>query len=142
MRNPLLALLAAACVMVAHAQTPRSAADVTLWITLGDIDEIVEADAHTFKEIRHIKTDLHPHGLAISPDGSKLYLASDKTGDLQVFDARSGVAGGRIHVGNDPNQITLTKDGRFAYVPLRADDQIAVVQLDPLKIIASCASRI
>jgi YVTN family beta-propeller protein len=141
MRRPLL--LAAAVVLVpiaaavfgAHAQAMRPAADVTLWITLGDIDEIVEADAYTFKEIRHIKTDPKPHGLAVSPDGSKIYLASDKTGDLQVFDARKGVAEGRIHVGNDPNQITLTKDGRFAYVPLRADDQIAVVQLDPLKIV-------
>src|ERR1043165_117662 len=101
----------------------RATGDSTLWITLGDIDEIVEADPYTFKELRHIKTDPHPHGLAISPDGSKLYVASDKTGDLQVIDARGGIAGGRIHVGNDPNQITLTRDGRFAFVPLRDDDQ-------------------
>jgi len=141
MRRPLLWVAAlaaaplAAASLTARAEPPRMANDVTLWITLGDIDEIVEADPYTFKEIRHIKTDPHPHGLAISPDGSKLYLASDKTGDLQVFDARRGVAEARIHVGNDPNQITLTKDGRFAYVPLRDDDQIAVVQLDPLKIV-------
>jgi len=43
----------------------------------------VEMDPWTFTEIRRIKVDPHPHGLAISPDGSKIYVASDKTGNLQ-----------------------------------------------------------
>ena len=31
--------------------------DVTLWVTLGDSDQLVEVDAYTFKEIRRITTD-------------------------------------------------------------------------------------
>jgi YVTN family beta-propeller protein len=109
--------------------------DYTLWVTLGDIDQLVEVDPVTHREIRRIRVDPRPHGLAVSADGSKVYLASDKTGNFQVVDARTGRITGQIHIGNDPNQMTLTKDGRFAYVPIRGDSKIAVVQLDPLTLV-------
>jgi DNA-binding beta-propeller fold protein YncE len=114
--------------------------DVTLWVTLGDIDQLVEMDAFTFKEIRRITVDPKPHGLAASDDGSKIYLASDRTGNFQVVDARSGRVSAQIPLGKDPNQMALTKDGRFAYVPMRGEDQIAVVQLDPLKLVKKIPS--
>ncbi len=113
--------------------------DVTLWITLGDIDQLVEVDAYTFNEIRRIKTDPRPHGLAASADGSKVYLASDRTGNFQIVDTRRGAVVAQIPLGRDPNQMTLTKDGRFAYVPMRGEDSVAVVQLAPLKLVKKIA---
>ncbi|MEX2285406.1 MAG: beta-propeller fold lactonase family protein [Gemmatimonadota bacterium] len=124
-----LALLLATS--AAHAQNRA----VTLWVTLGDIDQLVEIDAYTFNEIRRIKTDPRPHGLAASADGSKVYLASDRTGNFQVVDTRRGAVVAQIPLGRDPNQMTLTQDGRFAYVPMRGEDSVAVVQLEPLKLI-------
>jgi YVTN family beta-propeller protein len=109
--------------------------DVTLWITLGDTDQLVEADAYTFKEIRRITTDPKLHGLAFSADGSKVYLASDRTGNFQVVDVRQGAVVEQINIGKDPNQMALTKDGRFAYVPMRGEDAVAVVQLEPLQLV-------
>jgi DNA-binding beta-propeller fold protein YncE len=111
------------------------ASDLVLWVPMGDGDELFEVDAMTFEVGRRFKIDPRPHGLAVSADGSRLYLASDKTGNLQVFDARTGAVTGQVHVGNDPNQITLTKDGRYAFVPLRGEDQIAVVRLEPLAVV-------
>jgi YVTN family beta-propeller protein len=126
--TPLAGLLIATAL---PAQTP----DISLWVTLGDSDQLVELDPYSFRELRRIKVEPKPHGLAISPDGSKVYTASDKTGDFQVIDARSGQTTGRIPIGNDPNQLTLSKDGRFAYVPMRGESKIAVVQLDPLRLV-------
>jgi len=71
----------------------------------------------------------------VSADGSKVFVTSDRTGNFQVIDARKGVITGQIHLGTDPNQLTLTKDERFAYVPLRGEDAIAVVELDPLRLV-------
>ena len=114
---------------------PGQDRDLTLWVTLGDSDQLVEVDPYTYGEIRRIKVDPRPHGLAISADGGTVYLASDKTGNFQVIDVRTGRITGQVNIGNDPNQMTLTKDGKFAYVPIRGDNQIAVVQLDPLKLV-------
>ena len=126
-----LLALALVSTLVAAAQ----ARDVTLWVTLGDIDQLVEVDAYAFKEIRRITVDPKPHGLAASADGSKIYLASDRTGNFQVVDVRRGAVAERINIGTDPNQMALTKDGRFAYVPMRGEDSVAIVQLSPLTLI-------
>lgn len=130
---PLAGLLAATAL-------PAQTSDISLWITLGDSDQLVEVDPHTFREIRRIKVDPKPHGLAISADGSRVYVASDQTGNFQVIDARSGRITGQIPIGNDPNQMTLTRDGRFAYVPMRGESKIAVVQLDPLRLVKKLPS--
>ncbi len=138
-----LAAVSCALALVVSLPSERTHAqgrDVTLWVTLGDSEGLVELDPYSFSEIRRIKTDPKPHGLAASSDGSKVYLASDRTGNFQVVDVRRGVVVEQIPIGNDPNQMTLTRDGRFAYVPLRGDDQIALVQLDPLRLVKKIPS--
>jgi YVTN family beta-propeller protein len=122
----LVAVFGVAALVSATAQTR----DVTLWVTFGDADQLVEIDPYTYKEIRRITTDPKPHGLATSSDGSKIYVASDRTGNFQVIDARSGKIEAQIALGKDPNQMTLTKDGRFAYVPMRGENSVAIVLLN------------
>jgi YVTN family beta-propeller protein len=136
-RRPILFAVLAAAALSAPAVVAQQ--DVTLWITLGDIDQLVEADPYTFKEIRRITTDPKLHGLAFSPDGSKIYTASDRTGNFQVVDVRKGAVVNQINIGKDPNQMALTKDGRLAFVPMRGEDAIAVVQLEPLKLLKKIA---
>lgn len=112
-----------------------TASDLVLWVPMGDGDTLYEVDATTFEVGRRFPIEPRPHGLAVSKDGSKLYLASDKTGNFQVFDARTGTVTAQVHVGDDPNQITLTRDERFAFVPLRGQDEVVVVRLDPLAVV-------
>jgi YVTN family beta-propeller protein len=109
--------------------------DAALWVTLGDSDQLVEVDAYAFTEIRRITTDPRPHGLAASADGSTIYVGSDRTGNFQVIDARSGKITAQIPLGKDPNQMTLTRDGRFAYVPMRGENSVAIVALNPLRLV-------
>lgn len=133
-------LLPALAGLLIATSLPAQSNDFSLWVTLGDSDQLVEVDPYTYRELRRITVDPRPHGLAISADGSKVYLASDQTGNFQVVDARSGQITGQIPIGNDPNQLTLSKDGRFAYVPLRGESKIAVVQLDPLQLVKKLPS--
>jgi YVTN family beta-propeller protein len=107
------------------AQT-ASGRNATLWVTLGDSDQLVEVDPYAFNEVRRITTDPRPHGLAASRDGSKIYVGSDRTGNLQVIDARSGRIEAQIPLGKDPNQLTLTADGRY----YRAGDRLMAARID------------
>jgi DNA-binding beta-propeller fold protein YncE len=50
-------------------------------------------------------------------------------------DARRGAVVAQIPIGKDPNQMTLTRDGRFAYLPVRGEDAVAIVELDPLRLV-------
>ncbi|MEK7401431.1 MAG: beta-propeller fold lactonase family protein, partial [Gemmatimonadota bacterium] len=116
-------------------EAPAQATQYSLWVTLGDSDQLVEVDATTFAPIRRIKVDRGVHGLAPTADGTKIYIASDKTGMFQIVDARRGTVVGQVPLGSDPNQMTLSKDEKFAYVPMRGESKVAVVQLNPLRVI-------
>jgi YVTN family beta-propeller protein len=136
------ARLAVVAALLLGVPSPVRADDVSLWVTLGDSDSLVEIDANTFKELRRIKVGARPHGLAASPDGSRLYVTCEVDGSFLVLDSVSGETMAQIPIGNDPNQLTVTHDGRFAYVPLRGENAIAVVQLDPLKLVKKLAADV
>jgi YVTN family beta-propeller protein len=140
MKAPLQLAMRLGLLLLLLATTLSAQSTHSLWVTLGDSDQLVEVDPVTFTEIRRIKVDRGVHGLAASADGSKIYVASDKTGNFQIVDARRGTILGQIHIGNDPNQMTITKDGRFAYVPMRGEAKVAVVQLDPLRLVKKLPS--
>jgi DNA-binding beta-propeller fold protein YncE len=107
----------------------------SLWVTLGESDQLVEVDPVSYNIIRRIRVDRGVHGLAPSKDGTKIYVASDKTGMFQIVDAKRGTVVGQVMLGNDPNQMTLSLDEKFAYVPMRGESKVAVVQLNPLRLI-------
>ena len=57
-----------------------------------------------------------PSGMALSPDGSKLYVALNGANTLGVVDTASNTLTGQIPVGNAPRQVVLADHGTVAYV--------------------------
>src|SRR5262245_40738721 len=99
---PTLKQVIASAFLVAGTLSAQEA-KYSLWVTLGDSDQLVEIDATTFNVIRRIKVDRGVHGLAPSADGTKIYIASDKTGMFQIVDAKRGTVVGQVELGSDPN---------------------------------------
>jgi DNA-binding beta-propeller fold protein YncE len=107
-----------------------------LFVDVSAADYIEVVDLGTRHAVDKIVVGKHPHGLALSHRtiaGHRydfLYVTVEDTGELVIVEARSHKILARVHVGNDPNQLTLTRDGRFAYVPLRGEAKVAVVELE------------
>ena len=57
-----------------------------------------------------------PSGMALSPDGSKLYVALNGANKLGVIDTATGTVLDEIPVGNAPRQVVLADGGTLAYV--------------------------
>ncbi len=57
-----------------------------------------------------------PSGMALSPDGSKLYVALNGANKLGVIDTATGTVLDEIPVGNAPRQVALADNGNVAYV--------------------------
>jgi len=70
-----------------------------------------------------------PIELALSPDGARLYVVCEGTGEVLALDARSGAFAGRLKVGRVPKGIALSSDGRRAWVTNSWDDTISEIDL-------------
>jgi YVTN family beta-propeller protein len=57
-----------------------------------------------------------PSGMALSPNGAKLYVALNGANTLAVIDTESNALVEQIPVGNAPRQVVLADDGTVAYV--------------------------
>ena len=57
-----------------------------------------------------------PHGVAIAPDGSRIYVTDESLSTLDVVDARTLKVSKRIPLSGRPNNVDVSKDGAHVYV--------------------------
>jgi YVTN family beta-propeller protein len=78
------------------------------------------------------------HAVWITNNGKDLYATNEVTNDIAKIDARTGTLLWNLPVGNRPSEILVTDDGRTAYVTVRNEDKVKVVDLTtaPARIVA------
>ena len=78
-----------------------------------------------------------PHGVTSSPDGARLYLTNEVRHTLDVVDAKTLAITARVPLSGQPNNVSITTDGRKVYVGIRSEpgalDVIDTVALKNIK---------
>ncbi|MHC4636955.1 MAG: beta-propeller fold lactonase family protein [Planctomycetota bacterium] len=70
-----------------------------------------------------------PTGLAIHPDGTRLYVTGESTqGQVQIVDLKSGKITA-VPVGHTPNAPVVSPNGKMLYVCNRFDNSVSVIDL-------------
>ena len=88
--------------------------------------------------VKTITVGLHPTGMALSPDGDRLYVTNANSDTVSVIATANDVVVKTIHVGQErreygpvlgssPNAIAVSPNGRRLYVANAAENAIAVV---------------
>lgn len=90
-------------------------------------DGIAVFDIRTAKVIRVLRGVSDPEQLAIAPDGTRLYVASEDTGKLVVIDVRTGSVVAALDVGGEPEGVATSSDGRFVLATSEENNSIAVI---------------
>ncbi|HYB31281.1 MAG TPA: alkaline phosphatase family protein [Solirubrobacteraceae bacterium] len=86
-----------------------------------------------------------PSGMALSPDGSKLYVALNGANKLGVIDTANDTVLDEIPVGNAPRQVELADNGTVAYVsneggrPANSSDRCTNLS-DGTPIVSNCST--
>ena len=57
-----------------------------------------------------------PHGVAIAPDGSRIYITEEPTKTVDVVDSKSLKVIKKIPLSGRPNNLAVSKDGRRVYI--------------------------
>jgi YVTN family beta-propeller protein len=110
-----------------------------LYVTNSAGDDVTVIDVATNKPIGRIVVGPHPHGIAV-PAAQNVILVTieghgkDKPGELVWIDPHTDQVTGRMNIGPMPNQLAVTPDGKFAYIPA-VDGHYEVVDLAQRKIL-------
>jgi YVTN family beta-propeller protein len=77
-----------------------------------------------------------PGRLAVSPDGSRVYVTADNLRQLSVIDTATNLVTATINLGGSPGDIAVSPDGTRGYVITRStqnsdDIWVAVINTDP-----------
>ena len=73
-----------------------------------------------------------PVGLAVTPDGSRVYVVNSADGTVSVIDTASNtISVLPIAVGGAPSDIAISPDGRRVYVVNHGDSTVSIVDGDP-----------
>ena len=102
-----------------------------VWVSGGDLAVI---DTRTKEVVARVKASEAETGrLRITPDGKKVVLALEKS--LAVFDARTRRRLGQVPLPVTPKVLTLSGDGRRAFLTNPEDHSMSVVDLRPLRFV-------
>jgi YVTN family beta-propeller protein len=132
MTRNLIGLFAAALLL--QAQAPRVLQTNSAGDNIHVIDPATNRVVGTIDEIEV------PHGVAIAPDGRRIYVTDESLSTLDVVDARTLKVTSRIRLSGRPNNVDVAHDGSHVYVGIAeapgAVDVIDTAALAKVKSIA------
>jgi YVTN family beta-propeller protein len=121
-----------------------------IYVQLSNFHGFVAVDFATGQEVARIEhppiEGEHPHtdglqgapahGLAVSPDGTRLWSTSKVYGYAYVHALPDLKEVGRVFVGQHPEWVTFTPDGRYLYSAAAGDNMVFVIDTTTLREVA------
>jgi len=102
----------------------------TLYITDATAKRVVFFDVPSGKVSHTVNMPQSPSGIALAPDGSRLYVAgAEPQGQVHVIDPATRRLVGRLPAGHTPTAVAVSPDGAKLYVSNRFNNQIGVYDL-------------
>ncbi|HEY2350519.1 MAG TPA: bifunctional YncE family protein/alkaline phosphatase family protein [Puia sp.] len=78
----------------------------------------------------------------LSPDKKELYISLWGGGELLIYNTRLNKITDRIKVGSNPNDLCITKNGRYLFVSNANDNSVSVIDLNAKKLIETLDAAI
>jgi YVTN family beta-propeller protein len=87
------------------------------------------SENHVPKERSFEPSNTLTHGLALSPDGSELWVTSLLDDSLYVYDVKANKITGRVQVGDGPNWVTFSPDGKYVCVSNTGTNDVSIIDV-------------
>ena len=95
------------------------------------VTERVEIPAQhtTLRQLQYETPDTLTHGLALTPDGSELWVSSLLDDSMYIYDVKAKRITGRVSTGEGPNWVVFTPDGKYACISNTGTDDVSIVDV-------------
>src|SRR5438132_3399815 len=109
-----------------------------IYVTNSAGDTVDVIDSATNKVVQVIHGIELPHGIAFSPDGTRVYISNESENVLDVVDRVSGKILQTVPLTGRPNNLAITKDGGRVLVGIRSEPGVVdVIETTSLKHVKS-----
>jgi YVTN family beta-propeller protein len=112
------------------------------YVTNNSSYHVTVFDTHTYAVVEEVQTGGYPTGVAISKAGANkgyAYVASSQANTVQVI-APDFTVVDSIDVGDAPEGVTISGDGRFVYVANHYGDSVSVISTADNTVVATVTS--
>ena len=104
-----------------------ASAQARVYVSNNGDNTVSEIDTSTNTVVATIHVGSGPEGVAVTPDGTRLYVANDG-GAVWVINTSNNSVVAKVTVGGDPYGVAITPDGTRVYVT--EDNGAAVSAID------------
>jgi YVTN family beta-propeller protein len=99
-------------------------------------DGIAVVDIAQKKLLKKIQVGSDPEQLALSADGTRLFISNEDVGTASVVNIASGKVEHIIPVSREPEGVTTSPDGKFFYVTCETEGEIFAIDTANYKVIS------
>jgi YVTN family beta-propeller protein len=89
----------------------------------------IPAENHTPKQRPFEPSNTLTHGLALSPDGTELWVTSQLDNRLYVYDVKANKITTRVQVGNGPNWVAFSPNGKYVCVSNTGTSDVSIIDV-------------
>jgi YVTN family beta-propeller protein len=94
---------------------------------------VTVVDPHARSEVARILVGRNPSGIAVDPDGERIYVANSGSNDVSIVDVRAAAETSRVKVGKQPWASACSGDR--LYVANAHADTMSVVDTDAQRVL-------
>jgi len=89
----------------------------------------IPSEHATLRKLQYESQDTLTHGLALTPDGSELWVSSLLDDAMYIYDVKAKKITGRVSTGMGPNWIVFTPTGKYACISNTDSDDVSVIDV-------------
>jgi YVTN family beta-propeller protein len=94
------------------------------------IERVAMPSEHpTLRQLKYETMDTLTHGLAITPDGSELWVSSLLDDCVYIYDVQSKKIVGKVPTGEGPNWLAFTPDGKYLSISNTDSDDVSIINV-------------
>ena len=113
-----------------------------MYVVTKDNNSLYVVDLNTKKINLQVRLNAEAYTCILSPDKNQLYISLWGGDKVLLFDTRNNVLGTAIPVGDNPNDMCLSKNGKYLYVANANDNSVSVINTSTRSVVETLTASL